>query len=80
MGEISPQIFDTLTSYSEFTGQKYLVHRQGSRHTVETFRMLINGKIVYNTSINGKRVFKFATYNKPFLRVYYENNKRFFRL
>ena len=47
---------------------------------VKNFRMIINGKAVYNTSINGKRVFEFATYHKPFLRVYYENNKRFFRL
>ena len=42
--------------------------------------MLINGKTVYDTSIIEKRIFEFATYNKPSLRVYYENNKHFFRL
>jgi hypothetical protein len=48
--------------------------------TVKKIRRIINGKTVYAIFINGKRVFEFATYNKPFLRVYYENNKRFFRL
>ena len=42
--------------------------------------MLINGKIVYDISINGEKVFEFAAYNKPLKRVYYENNERFFRL
>ena len=32
MGEISPQISNILTSYSEFTGQKYPVRGQGFRH------------------------------------------------
>ena len=39
--------------------------------TVKNFRMLINRKTVYDTSINGKTGFDFATSNKPFLRVYY---------
>ena len=34
--------------------------------TVKNFRMLINGKTIYDTSINGKRDFDFATSNKPF--------------
>ena len=49
-------------------------------YTVKNIRMLINRKTAYDTSINGKRVFELAIYNKPFLRVYYENNERFFRL
>ena len=49
-------------------------------YAVKNFRMLINGKAAYDISINGKRVFEFGTYNKPFLRVYYENNQQFFRL
>ena len=59
--------------------QQHSYWMDGTAYTVKNFRILINGKTVYGTSINEKRVFEFATYNKPFLRVYYENNKRFFR-
>ena len=32
MGEISPEISNLLTSYSEFIGQNYPLHGQGFRH------------------------------------------------
>jgi hypothetical protein len=39
---------------------------------------IINGKIVFDVLINGKRVYEFATYNKPFLTVFDEIINLFF--
>ena len=46
--------------------EKYVASPPLSLHCKKMWR-IINGKIVFDALINGKKVSEFATYNKPFL-------------
>jgi hypothetical protein len=48
--------------------------------TEKNSRTMISEKTVFRTLINEKRAYKFATGDKPFVSVYNEDNKLFFRL